>query len=119
MSEHKLDAIKNRWKEENRYVMIDLAPYRIFNDAQRDVEYLLTKIEESMVKICTCNGYESRHNCPIHREVFSIKYSYPNHEQSQTVDSHPCPECGDRSLIPVNHITPASLSHRFGKMGSR
>lgn len=40
-----LEIIKPRWEEENRYRMVELEPYQLFDKAQKDIRYLLNRLE--------------------------------------------------------------------------
>lgn len=42
----KIQIIKSRWAEDNRYAMIELAPFELFDKAQEDVAYILQIIED-------------------------------------------------------------------------
>lgn len=50
-----LVVIRNRWSEVNRLAVIDNEPYKVFEKAQQDVEYLLNRLE--VAETAAINGY--------------------------------------------------------------
>ena len=83
-----LTIIKERWNESNRYRMVAMQNFQIFEKAQLDVIYLSTRLEEAHKTISNLIP-KIRTHC-----------SYPNHERIQISDRQACPECGDDSFIP-------------------
>lgn len=95
MTPDELDIIKARWKEESRYRIIAMQPFKIFEVATEDIEYLLNRLEaaeraaKDFARIAESLKKNRTRNC-----------GHPKHFTSQQVEKLPCPQCEDDSMIP-------------------
>ena len=46
-----IQIIKDRWKEDNRYRMIEYQAFELFDKAQKDMEYLLRSLETANKRV--------------------------------------------------------------------